>query len=461
MNFLDSLVIPQPDYNLNLLNVLLIIALAIFVVFNATLFGSTILSVYFKRKSKSFNDDNSKLALTYSELVTDKNMYAFGLGVIPFLSIIFIYLQLLHKANSAVTIYMLLSFALYLVGLISAFNYRKAFSLAKIFDNVNKNYSSDDSIIKDEINFVSEESYSKYNSLGNISVIFQFLSYWIFVGSVALAINPSTWAGSNLGKMLISVGTIFEFLQFITLAFSLAGITFLFKNYVWDKKDINLEVMNSFEFKTNYWISIVASVFVPIFFAIGLWVLPSSSFNTNIFLASVAGIVLVVLALQWLYVANKEKNLNLINYAYLAMILVVFAFAFKDKTAFAVANKSNVVVLNEDYQKHKEEFMASLGLNAVVINGEEIYKGRCAACHKEEDAPTAPAHKNIIQKYLTQADPKDALVTFVLNPVKVDPKYPPMPNQGLTPAEAAAVSDYMIEKYGGKKEEKKASEKVN
>lgn len=455
MNFLDTLVIPQPDYNLNLLNVLLIIALAIFVVFSTTLFGSTLLSVYYKRKSKSFNDDNSKLALAYSELVTDKNMYAFGLGVIPFLSIIFIYIQLLHKANSDVATYMIASFVLYLIGLISAFNYRKAFSLAKIFDNVNRNYSTDDNIVKEEINFVSEESNSKFNSLGNISIIFQFIAYWIFVGAVALASSPASWKGSNFGKMLISGDTILEFLQFVTLSLSLAGITYLFKNYVWDKKDVDLEELNTSNFKINLWISIVASVFVPIFFAIGLWSLPKSSFNLSIFLVSIAGIILVVLSLQWLYVAYKEKNLKLINYAYIAMILVVFAFAFKDKTAFAVANKSNVVVLNEDYQKHKEEFMASLGLNAVEINGEEIYKGRCAACHKEEDAPTAPAHKNIIQKYLTQADPKAALVKFVLNPVKVNPNYPPMPNQGLTPAEAAAVSDFMITKYGGKAEVKK------
>jgi len=455
MNLLDTLVIPQPDYNLNLLNVLLIIALGIFVVFSATLFGSTILSVYFKRKSKSFNDEASKLALLYSELVTDKNMYAFGLGVIPFLSIIFIYIQLLHKANGDVAIYLLLAFVLYLVGLITAFNYRKAFSLAKIFDNVNKNYSADDSIIKNEINFVSEESNSKFNSLGNVSVIFQFIAYWIFVGSVALASNPAHWEGNNIGKMLIAPDTIIAFLQFITLSLALSGITYLFKNYVWDKKDLNIEELNTPNFKTNMWIAIVSSVFVPVFFGIGLWSLPKSSFNLNIFLVSLSGIILVVLALQWLYVAYKEKNLRLINYAYIAMILVVFAFAFKDKTAFAVANKSNVVVLNEDYLKHKEEFMASLGLQTVEVNGEEIYKGRCAACHKDVDAPTAPAHKNIIQKYLTQADPKAALVKFVMNPVKVNPNYPPMPNQGLTPAEAGAVAEFMIAKYGGKKEVKK------
>ncbi len=455
MNLLDTLVIPQPDYNLNLLNVLLIIALGIFVVFSATLFGSTILSVYFKRKSKSFNDDASKLALSYSELVTDKNMYAFGLGVIPFLSIIFIYIQLLHKANGDISIYLLLAFVLYLVGLITAFNYRKAFSLAKIFDNVNKNYSADDSIIKNEINFVSEETKSKFNSLGNVSVIFQFIAFWIFVGSVALASNPAHWAGNNVGKMLIAPDTIIAFLQFITLSLALSGITYLFKNYVWDKKDLNIEELNTPNFKTNLWIAIVSSVFVPVFFGIGLWSLPKSSFNLNIFLVSLAGIILVVLSLQWLYVAYKEKNLRLINYAYIAMILVVFAFAFKDKTAFAVANKNNVVELNEDYLKHKEEFMASLGLQTVEVNGEEIYKGRCVACHKAEDAPTAPAHKNIIQKYLAQADPKAALVKFVLNPVKVNPNYPPMPNQGLNPAEAGAVAEFMIAKYGGKKEVKK------
>ena len=183
-----------------------------------------------------------------------------------------------------------------------------------------------------------------------------------------------------------------------------------------------------------------------------MFTLPKNSVNYIVFITAVFGIILVMLVLQWIYVVLKEQKSSMIKYAFYTFIIVIGLFAFKDKTAFGVSNKDNVTVLNDEYVKHKEEFLASLGLNKTEINAAEIYSGRCGACHKAEDAPTAPAHKNIIGKYLTQADPKAALIKFVLNPVKVDPKYPPMPNQGLTPAEADAVAAYMLEKYGPKKE---------
>ncbi|MBK9330870.1 MAG: hypothetical protein IPM96_00355 [Ignavibacteria bacterium] len=43
------------------------------------------------------------------------------------------------------------------------------------------------------------------------------------------------------------------------------------------------------------------------------------------------------------------------------------------------------------------------------------------------------------------------LADFILNPTKISPDYPPMPNPGLKPKEAAAVSQYLIDKVSGKK----------
>ena len=37
-----------------------------------------------------------------------------------------------------------------------------------------------------------------------------------------------------------------------------------------------------------------------------------------------------------------------------------------------------------------------------------------------------------------------------MNPVKVNPAYPNMPNQGLKPAEADSIAHYLVEKVRGK-----------
>jgi len=39
------------------------------------------------------------------------------------------------------------------------------------------------------------------------------------------------------------------------------------------------------------------------------------------------------------------------------------------------------------------------------------------------------------------------LVDFVMNPVKKNPEYPSMPNQGLKPNEAKAVAEYILKVY--------------
>jgi len=170
------------------------------------------------------------------------------------------------------------------------------------------------------------------------------------------------------------------------------------------------------------------------------------------FIVSLSGIVAVFIVLHSVYGIQKSNNDSLSKYAFF-VFLVAFAFlGVKEKLAFSVANHEHLLVLNEEYKIHKEEFLASMGVATVQVSGEEIYQ-RCMACHRDEDSPTAPAHKNIIAKYLSQDDPKTALARFIANPVPVNPQWPAMPNQGLTPAEVDAVSEYLIEKYSDVKKE--------
>ena len=56
-----------------------------------------------------------------------------------------------------------------------------------------------------------------------------------------------------------------------------------------------------------------------------------------------------------------------------------------------------------------------------------------------------PPHKEVLSKYIGK---KEELVKFLMNPVKIDPNYPAMPNQALKTKEAEALADYMFEHYG-------------
>jgi hypothetical protein len=39
-------------------------------------------------------------------------------------------------------------------------------------------------------------------------------------------------------------------------------------------------------------------------------------------------------------------------------------------------------------------------------------------------------------------------MAFVLNPVKMNPAFPPMPNQGLKPAEADSIVSFILRRLG-------------
>ena len=53
-----------------------------------------------------------------------------------------------------------------------------------------------------------------------------------------------------------------------------------------------------------------------------------------------------------------------------------------------------------------------------------------------------PPYNTVLPKY---ADNPEAMVSYILKPVKVDENYPPMPAQPLKPQQAQAVVKYQLE----------------
>lgn len=450
MEFLDKLVIPQPDYNLNLLNYFLILGLTIFLAYSGVLSGSMSLSVYFRNKSKKVTDNNAKLSRDYADLITDSWIYSFGLGIVPFLSIIFIYTQLLHKQPVAIVSYLTLAFLFYLVSVLLVHKYKKSLHLSQLLSAL-KNKVTDSEEVSAEIETLNDSTNATKGMTGTWSVILMFISMWIFVGTVTFAMNPDSWWHGNVLTVLFSAASILKFLQFITAALAFTAVSFVFRNLYWDaERKSYTEEYSEFAKKINLWLALASGLFLPIFIVLSLLIIPKTSLNPQIFAAVTLSLLLMLVILQQVYLVIKDNKNSYIRYAFYSFIIVFALMAFIDKAAFSVGNRAHVLVLDKEYKVHKEEFLASLGIEAAPINGGEIYTGRCAACHRDEDAPTAPAHKNIMQKYLDQADPLTALMQFIQNPKPVNPKWPPMPNQGLTPQEAKAVAEYMLEKYSAK-----------
>ena len=256
MDFLDKLVIPQPDYNLNLLNIFMILGMTIFLVYSGIMFGSTVLSVYFRNKSKNRNGNFLQLAKEYASLTTEKGAYAFGLAIIPYLSVIFIYAQLLHKTGAEVVFYLILGFVIYLAGIITAYSYHKSFILSGLFSSLKGKVTEEDGSLFEDTASISETTFKRFRAMGNWTLLLQFLGLWIFVGSIALALNSKIWGSATIINVLFGTDAIIEFLQFISIAFSVSAITYLFRKFYWDDKNEYVsEDYLDFTKKTNSWIA--------------------------------------------------------------------------------------------------------------------------------------------------------------------------------------------------------------
>jgi len=151
------------------------------------------------------------------------------------------------------------------------------------------------------------------------------------------------------------------------------------------------------------------------------------------------------LSAQFVYAYAKEPQPR-----HTASALFVFAFALalfgaNDQVALYNATKGQAALLSSRHDLETENLRARLGVAGVVLTGEDIYNGRCSACHLFDQKKIGPAYKDVIPKY---AGSKEKIMTFVLNPVKINPAFPPMPNQGLKPAEADSIVSYILRRLG-------------
>ncbi|MCC6396025.1 MAG: cytochrome c, partial [Bacteroidetes bacterium] len=122
------------------------------------------------------------------------------------------------------------------------------------------------------------------------------------------------------------------------------------------------------------------------------------------------------------------------------------ALVTKDQVALHNATRDQAVILAHVYDQSEEALKSALGVAAKQLSGEDIFNAKCSACHLFDQKKVGPPYASVLPKYKGK---KPELVSFILNPSKVDPAFPPMPSQGLKPAEADSIATYLLGKVKG------------
>jgi cytochrome c len=443
MEFLENFVIPQSSEHIELLHYLTILIFILFVPFISMVLGGISLSIFYKHKGiKENNSSYIQFAKEIIEIVTVNKSLGVILGIVPLLTAVLIYAQLLQLGNTLAVSYLSISFLITTFSLILVYTYRYSTKFSILFGTIDK-IKTEDPTLSSEITELSDASRNLSLKTGYYGLGLLFVAIWIFISGVSIASFPQEWTENHFFSILFSWTVIVRFLFFIAMAFAFTGGTILFQYFYWEggKKNLKPEYKD-FVRKIGINLTLYSSLFLPIFLAFILFALPDASISGAIFGYSTLALVLMFLCYHLLYSMLKQRNTNYSGLLYIMLVLILASVIIKDQLAMVNATKDQSKKLSANFEK----YLAGLQGEKVgeKISGEEIYQRICISCHRFDVKVVGPPYDSTMPKYEGKIN---RLIAFIRNPVKVNPAYPPMPNPGLKPNEAEAVATYLLENY--------------
>ena len=419
MDFLKTIALPQSAEHIELLHYLLIVLLIIFIPFISMIFSGTWLSIYFKKKERIELDDNyKKIAKDLIELVTVNKNVGLIFGLMPLLTVVVIFSQLLQSSDSTGIAYLGVAFILLTISLNYIYDFMHSF---KYLVDVDLN-------------------------AGKIGLTFLFFALWFFVAGMTSAVFYTDWQSSGMLGDLFSWRVLVRFIYFLIASFTITGSGLLFGIfYLDDGKRNDNEEYGKFVRSTAIRITFISAIFIPFFMLINLFMMPENSLSAAVFSYIVIGLILLFLGYNFLYMIFAQFHSKYTALLFFTLLFMVLSVTIADQSIMSNSTKVQSATLASQYD---EMLMELKGLGGPAeLNGEEIYNVRCVSCHKFDVKLVGPPHNKVVPKYIGK---EAELIAFIRNPSKIDPEYPPMPNPGLKPAEAKAVADYLLSKFKSK-----------
>jgi cytochrome c len=449
MNFLSRLVIPESNEHLTLLRYLLVIVTIFFVSYTSIVVIASTFSALFEWSGRKRGIKyHSRFARDLADLAVPNRGTIFALAVVPIVTAILIYAQLLYGMDTGITTYLSYSAIFFFLGFYFLYGYKRSFHLDLILSAFQSFAASQSKQVQaDVVKDVESYEHSAANVRehgGRRSVVLFWIGAWIFVGTTRLAFSPERWPHSSLLTVLFSGQTFWSLLGFIVTALAITSAAIMFFFFKWEK-GIAFSADNSYrDFVKKYTlpVGLVAVALEPIIIFFELQDMPQSGISNLTFALASIGIFISLLVLLLFYSMIKDPKVNLGSYAFLAALVFVFTWSAKDEVAFHYATRDQNQLLEQRY----ETMLASLNPNTVqpVISGEDIYNGRCSACHRFDIKLVGPPYNQTLPNFVGKMD---SLEDFIMNPRQAVPGYPPMPNQGLKPAQVKAVAEYIMGVY--------------
>ncbi len=449
MNFLDQLVIPESNEHLTLLRYLLVVVTIFFVTYvSIALIASTFAALFDWSGRKNGTRHHSQFAQDLADLASPNKGIIYAMAVIPLVTTILIYTQLFYGMDIGISSYLFYSAIFYFAGFYFLYGYKRSFHLDSIYSTFRNLASFPGGEVRadvaSDVEFYERVAVIARKHGGRRSAILFWIGTWIFVGATRLAFTPDRWVGSTLATVLFSGETFWSLLSYVVTALVITSAAVLFFFFKWEKAIAAPadESYRAFVKKHVLPIGLIAIALEPILIFFEIQNLPQTGVTNLTFAIACIGMIVAFFVVLLFYSMLKDSKVNLGSYAFLGAIVIVFIWTAKDEIAFHYATRTQNQVLGQRY----EAMLASLNPNAAqpVISGEDIYNGRCSACHRFDVKLVGPPYNQTLPNFVGKID---SLEDFIMNPRQAVPGYPPMPAQGLKPDEVKAVADYIMDVY--------------
>lgn len=447
MDIIKDIIHPQSSTNILLLKYLLFISLLILLPYLSVMIGSTLFSVLHFRKGNNLkNKQKFVFAKEMIDLFTINKSMTFSLGIVPLISITFIYGQLLYNSGISLTSNLFFALLLLITALIYIYTYKYTFKLKNLFNLINFQNVEDEAVVQ-EYEGLKNSNTNLLSKSGIIGLLLLFVVSYIVIGTLQISLDSARWVeGASLINIIFSVNTLLYFLFYISFSIAITSSVVIYKyfksgNNSYDKE--YLEYAKNFALKTG----LIFTFIQPLLYVLTTISTPQNSLSFNLFVAVVAVLGLMLIISIVFYLMYKESKTGLGGSAVLLFLILTSVIIYKDQLAFDTTSQLQVKNLVKEHELYIADVKAKAGIEEIVeINGEDIYNAKCIACHKFDDVLVGPAYNDVLPKYEGK---REDLVSFILNPVKVNPEFTAMPNQGLKPKEAEAIADYIVKIYQG------------
>jgi len=434
MNVLNNIAAPQSLEHLNLINGLMAIAQFMMISYSGIILFTLVFTKFLLNDKNQSNVFFVGLAKKIIKTVTLNKSLPFALGIIPFLSIALGYVQLLRGTGSGVATILFFDFFLFSASIVAVYFYR--FSVVFSIAIKKEAQLNEGENVKKEVTGFRKAAFK-------VSLILLLVSIYIYYSAFNLSLKPEFWSKPYFFlKSVFSTGSLSQFILFLNYSLLLGS---LFSYLLIAGGGTSADSIQRKELLQKIVkVSLISVIILPITILFGIISMPGKGLNYYLFIF--AGIVLLLVFI------GANINYAILRYSFkkyagvlfgISLLIVGFS-VLGNQFAVKTASVTNAALQEKYFENYKVEMEKKFGNFVEKISGKEIFDTKCSACHAFDHKVVGPPYNQVLPQFEGKMDD---LVKFILNPVKVNPDYPNMPNQGLRPKEARAIAEFIMKTY--------------